>query len=39
MEFGRVTENELNNIDFSLPAEPAENKKILGGKRKKLKYI
>ena len=32
MEFGRVEENELNNIDFSLPAEPAFNKKILSGK-------
>jgi hypothetical protein len=26
MEFGRVDESELNNIDFSLPAEPAFNK-------------
>jgi uncharacterized protein YecE (DUF72 family) len=32
MEFGRVTENELNSIDFSLPNEPAFNKKILKGK-------
>ena len=32
MEFGRVEENELNSIDFSLPAEPAFNKKILRGK-------
>ena len=32
MEFGRVDESELNNIDFSLPAEPAFNKKILKGK-------
>ncbi len=31
MEFGRVTENELNSIDFSLPAEPAYNKSILKG--------
>lgn len=31
MEFGRVDENELRNIDFSLPAEPAFNKKILSG--------
>lgn len=29
MEFGRVPENELNNIDFSLPAEPAFNQQIL----------
>jgi len=32
MEFGRVPEEELNSIDFSLPAEPAGNKKILKGK-------
>ena len=32
MEFGRVSEMELNNVDFSLPAEPAWNKKILRGK-------
>jgi uncharacterized protein YecE (DUF72 family) len=32
MEFGRVEVNELNTIDFSLPAEPAFNKKILSGK-------
>ncbi len=32
MEFGRVPENELNGIDFSLPAEPASNKAILKGK-------
>ena len=32
MEFGRVEENELNNIDFSLPKEPAFNKKVLNGK-------
>jgi uncharacterized protein YecE (DUF72 family) len=32
MEFGRVPENELNQIDFSLPAEPAFNKTILKGK-------
>jgi len=35
MEFGRVLEEELNKIDFSLPAEPVGNKKILGGKKKK----
>lgn len=34
MEFGRVLEIELEGIDFSLPGEPAENKKILGGKKK-----
>lgn len=32
MEFGRVPENELKNIDFLLPAEPAFNKKILKGR-------
>jgi uncharacterized protein YecE (DUF72 family) len=41
MEFGRVTEKELATIDFSLPAEPADNKKILSGKKNKkpLVYI
>lgn len=34
MEFGRVPENELDKVDFSLPAEPVENKLILGGKKK-----
>jgi len=29
MEFGRVNENKLNSIDFSLPAEPAANKLVL----------
>lgn len=32
MEFGRIDENELANIDFSLPEEPAFNKDILKGK-------
>ncbi|MBL7744266.1 MAG: DUF72 domain-containing protein [Chitinophagaceae bacterium] len=32
MEFGRVPENELNRVDFSLPAEPGANREILGGK-------
>ncbi len=31
MEFGRVPENELNNIDFSLPKEPVFNQQILTG--------
>jgi len=35
MEFGRVPESELDTIDFSLPAEPADNKKILSGKKNK----
>lgn len=33
MEFGRVPEQELNSIDFSLPKEPVENKAVLGGKK------
>jgi uncharacterized protein YecE (DUF72 family) len=32
MEFGRVPENELDNVDFSLPQEPEANKKIVKGK-------
>jgi uncharacterized protein YecE (DUF72 family) len=32
MEFGRVPENELSKIDFTLPPEPAFNKKVLKGK-------
>lgn len=32
MEFGRVTEETLNDVDFSLPAEPAWNQAILSGK-------
>jgi uncharacterized protein YecE (DUF72 family) len=32
MEFGRVPEDQLNGIDFSLPAEPVYNKTILKGK-------
>ena len=32
MEFGRVPETSLNSIDFSLPEEPAFNKKIIRGK-------
>ena len=41
MEFGLVTENELKNIDFSLPKEPVFNKSVLSGtKNKKAKvYI
>lgn len=34
MEFGRVPENELDRIDFSLPEEPSENKLKLTGKPK-----
>jgi uncharacterized protein YecE (DUF72 family) len=32
MEFGRVQEEELNEIDLSLPDEPAFNKRVLKGK-------
>jgi uncharacterized protein YecE (DUF72 family) len=32
MEFGRVPENELDSVDFSLPKEPAFNQTILKGK-------
>jgi uncharacterized protein YecE (DUF72 family) len=35
MEFGRVPEHELNDIDFSLPKEPAFNKAVLSGKKNK----
>lgn len=34
MKFGKVPDAELKEIDFRLPAEPAGNKKILGGARK-----
>ena len=33
MEFGRLTESQLNKIDFSLPKEPPFNKNILPGKK------
>ena len=39
MEFGRVPENELSNIDFTLPAEPAFNKAVLKGKSVKTPKI
>ena len=32
MEFGRLTEDELKVVDFSLPAEPSDNNLILSGK-------
>src|SRR5215831_15165764 len=32
MEFGRVPDEELDNIDFTLAKEPVENKLILTGK-------
>jgi hypothetical protein len=31
MEFGRVPESELDNIDFSLQADPAFNNIVLNG--------
>lgn len=31
MKFGKLPESELDTVDFSLPQEPAGNKKILGG--------
>lgn len=34
MEFGRVPENKLNDIDFSLSAEPEANKLVLTGTKK-----
>src|SRR5882757_9487637 len=41
MEFGRITPKELDSIDFSLPAEPLQNKLVLNGKKAKesLVYI
>lgn len=35
MDFGRVDETDLNGVDFSLPPEPAFNKKVLPGKKAK----
>ncbi|HEV7622144.1 MAG TPA: DUF72 domain-containing protein, partial [Flavisolibacter sp.] len=35
MDFGRVPENELMKIDFSLPAEPEKNHLVLTGKADK----
>jgi uncharacterized protein YecE (DUF72 family) len=32
MDFGRVPEDELDSVDFSLPKEPAVNKIVLSGK-------
>lgn len=32
MEFGRVPEEELNNVDFNLPAEPVFNRQVLTGR-------
>jgi len=35
MEFGRVTEKELGEINFTLPPDPDRNKKILKGSKSK----
>jgi uncharacterized protein YecE (DUF72 family) len=35
MEFGRVPDNELMKVDFSLPEEPADNKLVLKGMKQK----
>lgn len=35
MDFGRVPENDLNKIDFSLPPEPPINESVLKGKKGK----
>lgn len=37
MDFGRVSENELKQVDFRLPAEPKMNHLILKGKAGKIK--
>jgi uncharacterized protein YecE (DUF72 family) len=39
MEFGRVPQDLLNTIDFSLPKEPAFNKQVLGGEKRKLPAV
>jgi uncharacterized protein YecE (DUF72 family) len=39
MEFGRVNENELKKIDFSLPPDPNMNKLVLKGKPLKHPHI
>ena len=35
MDFGKVSKNKLNKIDFGLPPEPATNKLVLKGKKVK----
>lgn len=35
MEFGRVADDELDQVDFSLPNEPERNKEVLKGKPSK----
>jgi uncharacterized protein YecE (DUF72 family) len=34
MKFGKLPESELDTVNFTLPSEPAGNKKILGGVKK-----
>ena len=35
MDFGRIPEEELNNVNFKLPKDPEWNKEILKGIKKK----
>jgi len=39
MQFGSVEPEELKSIDFSLPEEPAFNKKVLPGKKNKIAKV
>jgi len=38
MEFGKIPENELKEIDFTLPPEPPENKEVLKKGKGKTKF-
>ena len=38
MEFGKVTPEELEQIDFSLPHDPAVNKEVLRPSKNKTKF-
>jgi uncharacterized protein YecE (DUF72 family) len=38
MEFGKIDENLLDSIDFTLPPDPPENKKVLKGAKAKTKF-
>jgi hypothetical protein len=33
MDFGKVPQDQLNSIDLTLPAEPADNALVLTGKK------
>ena len=37
MKFGKLPESELDKVNFTLPPEPAGNKKILGGAKKNVR--